>query len=419
MSVPANANTAPAADGAAAKRAYRTLKQADIAGKRVICRVDLNVPTEHGRISDRTRITRIVPTVRYLAGQGAKIILISHFGRPKDTFDRDYSLAPLTDALQEALPGITVKFAVDCIGDNARKAVDELQNGEALLLENLRFHKGEKKNLPDFADELASLGDIYVNESFSCSHRAHASITGLAERLPAYAGFLLDEEISALEARLSVPQTPLCAIVGGAKISTKINLLTHLVTVCKAVAVGGAMANTFLSAKGFEIGTSLYEEELIEKAKDIIALAERNGCELVLPTDVTAAAKFGDSVCDIYPADAVPADKMILDIGPDTVTHLCRMIEEARTLIWNGPLGVLEHKPYDTGTIAVARYAALKTRSGDLQSVAGGGDVIAGLQKAGLQHALSYVSTAGGAFLQWLENPALPGIKALEAAAKR
>jgi phosphoglycerate kinase len=393
----------------------RKLRDLDVAGKRVLCRVDFNVPMEHGRIADLTRVARVLPTIEYLIERKAKIVLLSHLGRPDGAFVREFSLAPLADALSQLLNGkARVAFAVDCVGHNAEEAVSAMQPGDVLLLENLRFHAGEEGNDPAFADALAALGDVYVNESFSCSHRAHASIVGAASRLPSACGFLMEEEIERLEHFLSAPEAPLAAVIGGSKISTKLGLLHSLVKRADFIAVGGAMANTFLKAKGLEVGASLCEPDRVGQALQILKEAEEHGCEIVLPVDaVVCATLSGGERCGVCAVEDVPPAMMMLDIGPRSAMRIAAVLEQARTLLWNGPLGAFEHKPFDNGTVSVARHAALLTSQGKLVSVAGGGDVIAGLKKAGLVDSMSYVSTAGGAFLEWLENPMLPGIAAL------
>ena len=385
------------------------------AGKRVFCRVDFNVPTEHGRITDLTRVERVLPTLRYLIERKAKIIVLSHLGRPKGEFTRSMSLAPLADALSTLLRNeAEVRFAMDCIGRDAEEAVASMQDGEILLLENLRFHPGEESNGAEFADALAELGDVFINDAFSCSHRSHASIVGLAERLPSAAGFLLAEETERLRHFLDDPAKPLSAIIGGSKISTKLGLIHSLVEHADMVAIGGAMANTFLKAQKKEIGLSLYEKNLLGEAKDILAKAEDNNCRLILPVDavVSESLKSG-AKCKVCSVDSVPKDMMMLDVGPHSTINIMKMINDSKTLIWNGPLGAFEFSPFDAATVSVARAAALAVFEGRLTAVAGGGDVIAGLKKAGLAGALSYISTAGGAFLEWLENPQLPGVAAL------
>jgi len=390
-----------------------SIKDIDVKGKKALVRADLNVPMAHGKISDHTRINRVLPTIRELMKRGAKVIILSHFGRPDGVYDPSFSLAPITDALAKAL-GVDVKFGVDCVGHAAEEAVANLKAGEAILLENLRFHAGEEENSADFADQLATLGDIYVNDAFSCSHRAHASIVGLAERLPSVAGFLLQEELENLENLLSHPKKPYAGIVGGSKISSKLELLDALVNSVDLLAIGGGMANTFLAAKKFNIGTSSYEKNLLATAEKILKKAEKNGCEILLPSDVVVAADLDYSPeCEVVAAEKIPADKMALDIGPETVKAITEKLRGCKTVIWNGPLGAFEYPPFDVGTISVARAIAGLTKASGLVSVAGGGDVLAAIAKAGLSNQFTYVSTAGGAFLEWLEGKELPGITAL------
>jgi phosphoglycerate kinase len=391
---------------------FRTLDQADINGKRVLLRVDLNVPMERGQVSDATRIERILPTIRELAGKGGKVILLAHFGRPKGGPDRDNSLEPVADWLQ-ANYGPT-KFALDCIGERAQTAVDALKPGEVLLLENTRFHKGEEKNDPAFVHALAKLGDVYVNDAFSAAHRAHASTEGLAHKLPAYAGRTMQAELEALGKALEAPTRPVAAIVGGAKISTKLDLLGNLLEKVDCLIIGGAMANTFLAAQGKPIGKSLVEKDLLETARDIMNKAKAKSKEIVLPVDVVVAKEFkAHSPSKAVETDAVGADDMILDIGPRSVEHVVSVLARTKTLVWNGPFGAFEMEPFDTGTVAVAEAAAELTQAGKIVSVAGGGDTVAALNAAGAADRFSYVSTAGGAFLEWLEGKKLPGVEVL------
>jgi phosphoglycerate kinase len=370
----------------------------------------------HGKVEDDTRITRLVPTLKYLAESQAKVVVISHFDRPKGEFVLEMSLAPLVDSLSAALGGKEVHFAVDCIGNAAKEAVQARGFGDIIMLENLRFHAGEEKNDHAFSKKLASLGDIYINDAFSCSHRSHASIVGLAALLPNAAGLLLEDEIGNLERILSVPKQPMAAIVGGSKVSTKLELLHSLVTRVKMLVIGGAMANTFLKSTGVSIGRSLYEPELVTTAQSIMEKAARLGCEIILPQDVIVAEGIKERVqCQVLPTGKVPEDMMILDIGPKTVSYISSKLEEAKTLIWNGPLGAFEHKPFDIGTASVARRVAQLTTSGQLESIAGGGDIVSALGGAGLTDSFTYISTAGGAFLEWLEGKDLPGIAVLRA----
>ncbi|MCO6051344.1 phosphoglycerate kinase [Mesorhizobium sp. RP14(2022)] len=395
---------------------FRTLDDlADIQGKRVLLRVDLNVPTEDGKVTDKTRIERVAPTIRELSEKGAKVVLLAHFGRPKGAPDAQYSLEPIAAATAEVLD-LPVAFAADAIGEEAKAAVDALKDGDVVLLENTRFHKGEEKNDPDFVQALAANGDIYVNDAFSAAHRAHASTEGLARVLPAYAGRTMQAELQALESGLGEPQRPVLAIVGGAKVSSKIDLLMNLVRKVDALVIGGGMANTFLAARGVKVGKSLCEHDLTGKARDIELEAADAGCAIVLPTDLVVAKEFkAGAAHEVLNLDAVPEDGMILDAGPKTVEAVKSWIDRARTLVWNGPLGAFELQPFDTATVEAARYAAARTKGGDLTSVAGGGDTVAALNHAGVADDFSYVSTAGGAFLEWMEGKELPGVEALKA----
>lgn len=387
-----------------------------LAGKVVLCRVDLNVPMISGRVEDATRIRKIVPTIQELVKQNARVVVLSHFGRPDGKFVRDMSLAPLTNALSEALDGVEVKFALDCIGETAKEAIDNLGNGEVLLLENLRFHAGEESNNPKFVEELAGLGDFYINDTFSCSHRKHASIVGIAKKLPSAAGLLMQEEIENLERILTSSTHPMAAIVGGSKVSTKLKLLNTLVKKVDLLVIGGAMANTFLKAAGHKIGKSMHEESLVETALQIMEKAKKNNCEIFLPVDVVAAKDLGNSPeCTVVPVSKIPTDSMALDIGPDSITILAEKLRKFRTLVWNGPLGAFEYRPFDVATISLARTVAAFTEGGSLISVAGGGDIVAALNVAGLTESFTYISTAGGAFLDWLQGDGLPGIDVLAA----
>lgn len=395
---------------------FKTLDDLDgIAGRRVLTRVDLNVPMDNGRVTDATRIERVLPTIRQLADKGARVVLLAHFGRPKGRPVADMSLAPVAPVLAEHL-GRPVAFAGDCIGDAARSVVDALGEGEVALLENTRFHPGEEANDADFADALASLGDLYVNDAFSAAHRAHASTEGLARRLPAYAGRTMQEELDALAAALTTPVRPVLAVVGGAKVSSKIDLLDNLVRKVDMLVIGGGMANTFLAARGKAVGASLCEHDLAETARKILASAAASGCEVILPVDAVVAREFkAHAPNETVSVDAVPADAMILDVGPASVDAVKAAIDRAATLVWNGPLGAFEIPPFDAATVAAARHAADRSRTGSLVSVAGGGDTVAALNHAGAEPGFSYVSTAGGAFLEWLEGKDLPGVAALDA----
>jgi phosphoglycerate kinase len=368
-----------------------------------------------GRVSDTTRLDRLAPTIAELAGKGARVIVISHFDRPKGKRVPEMSLAPVAAALETSL-GHDVAFAVDCIGESAEAAVGALGDGGVLVLENLRFHAGEEANDPEFARALAALADLYVNDAFSAAHRAHASTEGVAHLLPAAAGRLMQAELDALAAALTDPARPVAALVGGAKISTKLDLLGNLVTRVDRLVIGGGMANTFLNAAGVNVGASLCEHEMADTARAITAKAAAAGCAIVLPVDVVVAAELkAGSPAATVTIDAVPDDRMILDVGPATVAALVELLGACRTLVWNGPLGAFEIAPFDAGTNAVAQAAAALTRAGALLSVAGGGDTVAALRHAGVIDDFSYVSTAGGAFLEWLEGKTLPGVAALSA----
>lgn len=396
---------------------FRTLKDAgDLKGKRVLLRVDLNVPVKDGAVTDATRIDRVAPTIKALSDKGAKVALLAHFERPKGKRVPEMSLAPVAPAVADAV-GRPVGFADDCVGPEAERAVKNLGDGGIVLLENTRFHKGEEENDPQFARELAKVGDIYVNDAFSAAHRAHASTEGLAHLLPAYAGLAMQEELDALEKALGHPQHPVVAIVGGAKISSKLELLANLIRKVDALVIGGGMANTFLAAKGAEIGKSLNEPDLQKTARQIMQEAAGAGCAIVLPTDVVAAKAFeANAPHETVAADKVPKDAMILDAGEKTVEAINGWIDKAKTLVWNGPLGAFEKEPFDRATIAAAKHAAERTRAGKLLSVAGGGDTVSALNHAGVADDFSYVSTAGGAFLEWLEGKPLPGVEALRSA---
>ncbi|MCC7260088.1 MAG: phosphoglycerate kinase [Alphaproteobacteria bacterium] len=394
---------------------FSSLDDVDVAGKTVLVRVDLNVPMQQGRISDRERITRIVPTLEVLIKRRARVVVMSHFGRPEGHVVLGMSLAPLVDALSEALGGKDVRFGVDCVGPAAQSAVAALKPGEVLLLENLRFHAEEKANDPIFGKALASLGDIYVNDAFSCSHRAHASIVGIAKHLPAVAGRLMQEELEALGTILDQPKKPIAAIIGGAKVSTNLALLSALVERMDMMVVGGGMANTFLYAQGHSVGASLCEPSLKKTALEILKKAEKHGCEILLPEDVVAARTLAASApCEVMPVGKLPKDMMILDIGPRTAMHISGKLESCATVVWNGPLGAFEFSPFDTGTISLARMVASLTYQGKMKSIAGGGDTVSSLKHAGLAQSFTYMSTAGGAFLEWLEGKTLPGIASLE-----
>jgi phosphoglycerate kinase len=391
--------------------AFRTLDQADVAGKRVLVRVDFNVPIEHGRVSDYARLVAALPTVRDIVRHGGKAILLSHFGRPKGP-DPSQSLAPVAPEFAKIL-GRPVAFALDCIGPQAEEAVAAMKAGEVLLLENTRFHAGEEKNAPEFVAALAKLGDVYVNDAFSAAHRAHASTEGVARRLPAYAGRSMQGELAALDKAFEAPERPFAAIVGGAKISTKLAMLENLVDRVDALIIGGAMANTFLVAQGRNVGKSLTEPNLVPTAQKVLAAAKAKGCAVVLPRDAVVAEMLAaNAPTRTVAVDAVDASEMILDVGPRTVEEIGATLRRMKTVVWNGPLGAFETKPFDAGTIAVARLIADLTAKG-LHSFAGGGDTLAALNHGAVAGKLSYVSTAGGAFLEWLEGKALPGVEAL------
>ncbi|MBA2124628.1 phosphoglycerate kinase [Hyphomicrobium methylovorum] len=390
----------------------KTTDALDVTGKRVLVRADLNVPVRDGKVTDATRLERVVPGIRALAERGAKVIVISHFGRPKGP-DAELSLRPIAAALETAL-GRPVAFAADCIGEEASNVVGALANGGVALLENLRFHKGEEKNDPAFASELAKQGDIFVGDAFSCAHRAHASTEGITHHLPSYAGPLLMEEINALRTALEKPQRPTAAVVGGAKVSTKIPVLTNLVAKVDRLIIGGGMANTFLQANGTAVGKSLAEPDFQKTAREIMAEAKAKGCEIVLPVDAVIAREFKEGAAsEVVAIDQVPADAMILDVGPKSVAELTALLASTHTLLWNGPLGAFEIAPFGEGTFTLARAAANLTKSGKLVSVAGGGDTVAALNAANVTDEFTYVSTAGGAFLEWLEGRDLPGVSAL------
>ncbi len=394
--------------------AFKTLDDlTDISGKRVLVRVDLNVPVADGKVTDKTRLERVAPTILELSEKGAKVILLAHFGRPKGEPVADMSLSLIAPSLEEVLDH-AVHVATDCIGP-AADAIAKLNDGDILLLENTRFHKGEEKNDPAFVTELAKNGDVYVNDAFSAAHRAHASTEGLARHLPAYAGRTMQAELEALEKGLGAPARPVVAIVGGAKVSTKIDLLMNLVKKVDALVIGGGMANTFLAARGTQVGKSLCEHDLAETAKQIMIEAATAGCAIVLPDDGVVAREFkANAANEIVDINAIPEDAMVLDVGPKSVEAIKGWISRAETLVWNGPLGAFEIEPFDTATVAAARHAAECTKSGKLVSVAGGGDTVAALNHAGVAEDFTYISTAGGAFLEWMEGKVLPGVAILQ-----
>jgi phosphoglycerate kinase len=391
---------------------FPTLDSALLAGQRALVRVDLNVPMDDGKVTDATRIDRILPNIREIAGKGGKVILLSHLGRPKGR-DAKYSLKPVAVELERQL-GQKVIFAEDCVGDVAERAVAALQPGDILLLENTRFYGEEEKNDPAFVAKLAKLGDIYVNDAFSTAHRAHASTEGLAHLLPAYAGRTMQTELEMLTTMLAQPTRPLAAIVGGAKVSTKLELLGNLMRRVEYLFIGGGMANTFIAASGKPIGKSLCEMDLADVARKIMADAEAANCQIVLPVDAIVAKKLAPHVeVRAVAIEDIAPDDMILDIGPRSISAVVGLLASARTLVWNGPFGAFEVPPFDTATMAIAKVAAVLTQTGALATIAGGGDTIAALNQAGVYDDLTYVSTAGGAFLEWLEGKLLPGVEAL------
>jgi phosphoglycerate kinase len=397
--------------------AFKTIDSERVQGKRVLVRVDLNVPMKDGKVTDATRIERAAPTLKELADKGAKVIVLSHFGRPDGKRVPEMSLKPLVEPLAKAL-GKPVAFAEDCIGPEAESAVKALKAGEVLLLENLRFHKEEEKNDKGFVDQLAALGDIYVNDAFSAAHRAHASTEGVAHRLPALAGRLMQEELEALNKALGHPKRPVVAIVGGAKVSTKLDLLGNLVGKVDKLIIGGGMANTFLLAQGIKVGKSLAEKDSAKTALEILEKAKAAKCDVLLPVDAVVAGEFkAGAPHEVVQVHACPDDKMILDVGPKSVAVYEEHVKGCATVVWNGPLGAFELTPFDQGTVALAKTVADLTAQGTLLSVAGGGDTVAALAAAGVEGKFSYVSTAGGAFLEWMEGKTLPGVAALIRAA--
>ena len=391
----------------------KTTADLDVKDKRVLVRADLNVPVKAGKVTDATRLERVVPGLQDLAKRGAKVIVISHFGRPDGAPDAEFSLKPVAETLGRLL-GKTVAFADDCVGEAAQKTVAALQPGSIAILENLRFHKGEEKNDPAFAAALAKLGDIFVSDAFSTAHRAHASTDAITRLLPSYAGSLMMEEIGALRSVLDKAKRPVAAVIGGAKVSTKIPVLSNLAAKVDKLIIGGGMANTFLLAQGVGIGKSLAEPDFLDTAREIMHAAKARSCEIVLPADVVVAAKFeAGALSRVCPVLETPPDQMILDVGPKAIAHYTDVLSRCSTLLWNGPLGAFEIAPFGEGTFKLARAAAMATQAGTLISVAGGGDTVAALNAAGVTRQFSYVSTAGGAFLEWLEGRELPGITAL------
>ena len=395
-------------------QSYKGIDDVDVAGKRVIVRADLNVPLAGGSVGDATRIERLLPTLNILSSRGAKVIILSHLGRPDGRRDTKYSLRPVADTLGTMMSGKSVSFVDESTGPVAHSAVAALKSGDILVLENLRFHPGEEANDPGLVAELAGLGDIFVNDAFSVSHRAHASVFGIAHALPAFAGPQMLAELEAFKLVLELPKRPVAAIVGGAKVSTKIPLLTNLAPKVDMLIIGGGMANTFLHAQGYSVGKSLCEPRFAETVEEIMSRAAETGCRIVLPTDAVVAKEFAPNAPhSVYSIGSIPEDGMILDIGPKSVADFAERIKGAKTLLWNGPVGAFETPPFGTGTFELAKIAAGRTKSGDLVSVAGGGDTVAALNSAGVTENFTYVSTAGGAFLEWLESRELPGVIAL------
>jgi len=392
---------------------FKTLKDFDLKGKIILLRADLNVPTEGTTVTDTTRIDRLKPTIDFLVEKGARTLVLSHFGRPKGKVDPEFSLSFLPPELKKSW-GQTVSFCDECIGSKAQSFAKGLKDGEVGLLENLRFHKGEEDNDAGFVKELAALGEIYINDAFSAAHRAHASTEGLAHVLPAGAGFLMEAELTALNAALENPKRPVAAVVGGAKISTKLELLGNLVTKVDYLILGGGMANTFMYAQGLSVGKSLCEKDMAEKAREIMDIAEDNKCTIVLPVDRILVREFGKDVpYEVASSENIADDQEAVDVGPGTVAQMEKLLSDCKTVLWNGPLGVFEVKPFDNGTNGVANVVAKLTQDGTVVSVAGGGDTVAALEKAGAADKFTYVSSAGGAFLEWLEGKTLPGVAAL------
>ncbi len=394
---------------------FRTLDDADVAGKRVLLRVDLNVPTENGKVTDTTRIERVASTITEIADKGGKVILLAHFGRPKGGPDEANSLRPVADAVAE-VTGREVGFATDCLGDVAAAAIAKMKNGDILLLENTRFYKGEEKNDPAMVEGLAKLGDLYVNDAFSAAHRAHASTEGVAHKLPAFAGRAMQAELEALTIALGNPERPVAAIVGGAKVSSKLELLGNLIKKVDLLIIGGGMANTFLFAAGKTVGKSLCEKDMADTARTIMADADTAGCRIILPVDAVVAKEFkAHAQARVVDVDRVEDDEMILDIGPRSVVMIEEALGKVKTLVWNGPFGAFETPPFEAATFGIARTVGFLTRDGKLKAIAGGGDTVAALNTAGVAGQFTYVSAAGGAFLEWMEGKALPGVEALRA----
>lgn len=390
---------------------FKTLDDVNVNGKTVLVRGDMNVPMQNGTVSDTTRLTRLAPTILELANAGAKVIVTSHFGRPKGQVVADLSLKIVADALAQVL-NKPVQFATDCVGDIAKTAINQMQNGDIVVLENLRFHAGEEQNAPVFAQQLADLADVYVNDGFSVSHRAHASTHGIAQILPSYAGRNMQAELTALDSALGNPEKPVAAIVGGAKVSTKLDVLTHLVKQVDVLIIGGGMANTFLYAMGHSVGKSLCENDMADTAREILATANETNCQIVLPSDVVVASEFAENAPNqTVPATAIPDDQMALDMGENSTNAVCEILENCKTVVWNGPFGAFEIKPFDNGTMTVANKVADLTTAGKLVSIAGGGDTVSALSN--VSEKITYISTAGGAFLEWMEGKELPGVAVL------
>ncbi|HCM83408.1 MAG TPA: phosphoglycerate kinase [Rhodospirillaceae bacterium] len=391
---------------------FKSLDDIHVSGKRVILRADLNLPVANGKITDHTRLERLLPTLRELTEKNARVIVLSHFGRPKGR-DMKQSLAPIAAALEQAL-GIDIKFVSDCIGADALAAAQTLQDGKILVCENLRFHEAEEKNDPDFAAQLAQLGEIYINDAFSVSHRAHASVYGLAQKLPRAAGRMMEAELRALASALEHPRPPVMAIAGGSKVSTKLELLNNIIPRVQKLVLGGAMANTFLFAQGKNVAASMHEKDMVETVREIMITAGKHGCEIILPTDaqLADAVKSNANIRTAQIADIQP-NEMILDFGPESLARVEKILGECQTLLWNGPLGVFEVPPFDKGTVEIAKFAAAQTQAGKLTSIAGGGDTAAAMNHADVMDQFTYISTAGGAFLEWLEGKTLPGVAAL------
>ncbi len=393
---------------------FLTLDQANVTHQNVLLRLDLNLPFSHGAVTDNTRITRSLPTINALVARQAKVIILSHFGRPRDIKDVQYSLKPIAEHLQQFVD-CPVIFAADCISDMAEKAIADAPFGSIIVLENLRFYKEEEQNDVLFAKKLADLGQLYVNDAFSCVHRAHASIVGICSHLPSYAGHALQQELQALQSVLETPKKPVMAIVGGSKVSSKIDLLQNLLTQVDYLVIGGGMANTFLAAQAIEVGNSLCEDEYIPTAQEILMAAEDHNCEIVLPIDVVVTNVIvPNSEFKISSIDRIGSMQKIADIGPKSVSRICHFMDQCQTLVWNGPVGVFEVEPFDQGSILLGQHIAALTKENKIMSVAGGGDTLAALAKAGVEDDFTYTSTAGGAFLEWLEGKQLPGIVALQ-----